>query len=353
VSPLRLMADILWRYLGPQSMPPLDYFDFRLFDPKLTEADRLAFVSEHEITRLNSALAPDPMLSLTGLIDSKILTELLLRGAGLPTSETVAVACSSPAPLPCQVLTGAEAVEHFLRQEGRLPLFGKPTGASLGVGAAVLARLEGDELVLGDGTRTPVRRFAAEVARDYPDGYLFQRIVVPHPKLAELIGPVIGTLRILSLRLKAGPAPLFAMLKMPGPGAMVDGALSGANAAAFVDTATGKILRAQLLTAPIGEDLTHGHVTNAPLTGAELPDYPQALALALDAHRLFPHQGVLGLDIMLSDRGPLINEINLNPLSSLVQQARGRGLFDESFKAKYREALAVNGVKLPVKGVRL
>jgi hypothetical protein len=353
LSTLRFALDILRRMVGPQKLTMFDYLDFWLQRPGLSEADRAAFVSESEITLLNRALRPDEDSSLSGLIKSKILTETLLRGAGIPTSQTVAVAQASRAPFPVPVLVGAAAIEAFLRDEGRLPLFGKPNGSSLGVGAASLMRLEGDDLVFGNGQRTPVARLAQEIARDYPDGFLFQKIVVPHPDLAALIGPVIGTLRVTSLWLKDGPAPLYTMLKMPGPGAMVDGQLSGSNGIALVDPATGRILRAQQVGRPLDEELTQNPITGATLPGAALPGFAEGLALALGTHRLFPGHGVLGSDVMLSATGPVINEVNLNPLSSLVQHARGCGLYDARNMAMYREAFAVQGVALPVRGVRL
>lgn len=353
VSPAVIGLEIVKATFGRQRMGPQDYFKFGLFRPGLSREERAQFVSDAEISRLNAALRPDDTRSVAGIINSKIMTELLLRGAGLPCTSTLAVARSRKLRLPFPTLVGADAIEEFLRAPGTLPVFGKPDVSSLGVGAASFLKLQGDSLLLGDGTSVPLRRMCEEIARDYPDGYLFQRVLVPHPELAKLLGPVVGTLRVLSLNLEQGPEPLFVMLKMPGPGAMVDGALSGSNGAALVDPATGQILRAQLLGQPIGQDLTHNHVTNAALQGSVLPDFHRAIELALDAHNLVPQLGVLGSDVILSDQGPLINEVNLNPLASLVQSARGKGLFDEAFKAKYRRALAVQGVKLPVKGVRL
>ncbi|MCU0826747.1 MAG: hypothetical protein MUE52_04930 [Tabrizicola sp.] len=330
-----------------------DYFKFGLFRTDISPAEKEAFVSEGEMTRINRALAAPAEMSLAGLLESKILTGLVLRAAGLPTSETVAVAIGRPVPLPFASLTGADAVERFLREEAPYPIFGKPDLSRQGIGGASLMKLDQDEIVLGNGTRVGIRALATEIARDYPDGYLFQGLLRPHPALAALIGPVIGTLRVVTLMQAEGPEALFLMLKLPGPGAMVDGGVSKVNGAAIVDAGTGRILRAQLLSRPITEPMTHGHVTGAPLVGAEVSDVNAAVALALQAHRLFPRQGVLGFDIMLTDAGPLINEINLNPGSSLAQSARGAGLMDAPTKERYRAAFAVHGVRLPLPGVRL
>jgi hypothetical protein len=353
VSPFRVAVDVVRRRISRQRMTSEDYFMLGLYRPELSEADRAAFVSEHEVSRLNGKLQPPLEHAVYGLMNSKLMTEVLLRGMGLPCATTVAVARATPAQLPCEVLVGPDAIEAFLRAENRFPLFGKPDGSSLGVGAASFLDRDGDMLLLGDGARVPVRRLALEIARDYPAGYLFQTLLRPHPELARLIGPTVGTLRVLSLRFAGGPAPLYVMLKLPGPGAMVDGALSGSNGAAILELETGQIRRAQLLSEPIGKDLLHSHVTGAALPGATLPDFAKAVELALDAHRLFPHLGVLGSDVILTDKGPVLNELNPNPLAGLVQKAMGRGLLNEAFKAKYREALAVNGVKLPIKGVRI
>ncbi|TAG13316.1 MAG: hypothetical protein EAZ40_14895, partial [Rhodobacterales bacterium] len=223
VSPFRIAADVVRRRISRQRLSAQDYFLLGLYRPELSEADRDAFVSEYEVSRLNRQLQPQLEHAVYGLMNSKLLTEMLLRGTGLPCATTVAVARATPARLPCEVLVGPEAIERFLRAVGRFPLFGKPDGSSLGVGAASFLDRDGDMLLLGDGTRVPVRRLAQEIARDYPTGYVFQTLLRPHPELARLIGPIVGTLRVLSLRFAGGPAPLYVMLKLPGPGAMVDG----------------------------------------------------------------------------------------------------------------------------------
>jgi hypothetical protein len=353
VSEIRLAFDILRRRLGRQKLSPDKFFKFGLERSGLSNSDRDAFITESEVTSLNAALRATGESSLPGLFDSKVLTELTLRGAGLPTSQTVAFARVMPARLPFPVLATSAAVAEFLRSYQRYPLFGKPDNAERGIGAASFLKLEGDDIILGNGIRANVKALSDEIVRDYPDGYVFQTLLRPHPDLEKLIGPIVGTLRIVTLKLRNGPEPLFVMLKMPGIGAMVDGGVSGSNAAAIVDPVTGKIRRAQLLSAPISEPLMHNHVTGAPVVGVRLPDFDAAMTLALDTHRIFKEQGLLGFDIILSDEGPVINEINLNPGASLMQCAQGHGQFDETFKAKYREALAVQGVKLPIKGVRL
>ncbi len=353
VSPVRIALEIIRRRLGRQKLHYQDYFLLGLHRPELSDDDRNAFVSESEASRLNSALAAPERHSYTGIASSKLLTELLLRGAGLPTSTTVAVARAGRVALPVKVLVGADEIDAFLRTDATFPLFGKPEDSSFGIGAASLIKREADAIVLGDGTRTSLRKLAEEIARDYPGGYLFQNLLKPHPEIARLLGPAVGTLRVLTLRLEEGPVPIYAMLKLPGPGAMVDGALSGANGAASVDLTTGAIRRAQLLSDPPGQDMVDGHVTGARLPGAVLPDFKAALELAQSVHRLFLHQGVIGSDVILSDNGPLLNEINFNPLAALVQKAMGHGLFTDAIKAKYRAALEVHGKTGPIRGVRL
>ena len=55
-------------------------------------------------------------------------------------------------------------------------------------------------------------------------------------------------------------------------------------------------------------------------------------------------RGMLGVDILLSDRGPLVNEVNQNPGHSAYQTAFARGLLNADFlptlraiRARFRE----------------
>ena len=82
-------------------------------------------------------------------------------------------------------------------------------------------------------------------------------------------------------------------------------------------------------------------VTGAQLAGAVLPDLPRALELALEVQQLLPSHGVLGIDIALTDEGPMLNEVNGNPHHSLYQRASARGLLNPDFRPLIDEALAV------------
>jgi Sugar-transfer associated ATP-grasp len=352
VSQFALAGEIIRRRVGRQKLTYNEYFQFGLYRPDLADTDRDAFASDTESMNVNNALRPQGPLALGGFFADKSLMDLVLRGAGLPRAETLAVSRATPAQLPYPVLMGADQIAAFLASKDRLPVFGKPVDGSRSIGAASFVALDGDRLVLGDGTQASLRALAEEIARDYPKGYIFQSLLRPHPEMERLTGPVVGTLRVVTLRTKAGPAPLYSVLKLPGPGAMVDGRASGKNGMALVDLATGTLVRAQLASAPAGTDQNDSLVTGAFLPGARLPDWDRAISLATDVHALFADAGLIGADIILSDKGPVITELNGNPLGSLYQRASGRGLFNPEFAARYREALLYHGAKLPLKGAR-
>ena len=44
-------------------------------------------------------------------------------------------------------------------------------------------------------------QLAQEIQRLFPDGFLFQDLMVPHPDLARIVGPVIATVRIVSIHM--------------------------------------------------------------------------------------------------------------------------------------------------------
>ena len=70
----------------------------------------------------------------------------------------------------------------------------------------------------------------------------------------------------------------------------------------------------------------------------------QVLDLAKQAHAMFAQHGAIGTDIVLSDRGPIINELNANPLHGVFQRASFTGLLSPAFRPLFLAALAEKGI---------
>jgi len=332
VAAWRIGLEAMRLSLGSRRLSGEDYFLHGAWRPGLTWAERRSFVGTLSSQALNTALQPPKTAEMQDRVRDKLTADRHFREAGLPLAEVRAVAAASDPGGGHRWLASPEAVLAYLREAGTLPCFGKPVHGSLGIGAV---RLEGwedhDRLRLGDGRTVAAGDLVAEIQQKYSEGFLFTEIVHPHPELTRLIGPVIGTLRVVTLDAGAGPEVLYAVLKTPAPGAMVDSAAGPLGGFASIDLASGRVLREQDRRQMGGQDIEANKTTGRTIAGETLPDFAAALDHARAAHSSLGEYGILGIDILLSDHGPLVNEANANPHHSVYQIAMARGVLNPDF----------------------
>lgn len=340
ITALRMALEIIALSRGPGRLASEDYFTQGAWCPGLTWAERKAFVGARVTRALNQSL--NPPVEATGVIPGhdKIAASNGFEAAGLPQPRTLAVAGGQAPGAGLRWLDGPAAILAFLREPGTLPCFGKPVFGTVGLGAASLEAIDGSRVLLGSGKWVEADALVQEIMRDHAQGYIFQELVRPHPSLAALIGPVIGTLRVVTVDAGSGPEPLYVVLKTPAPGGMVDSIAGPLGLFAAVDTVSGRVLRLQDRRQIGGTDLAVFPQTAAPVAGASLPDFSAALQIAVAAHASIAGQGLFGVDVLLSDRGPLLNEVNSNPQHALYQTAFARGLLNPDLLPKLRAVRA-------------
>jgi hypothetical protein len=322
-------------------MTPREYYEFALFRPTLTEDERRAYVSFSSQRKLNLRLSPASLRGLHGLCTDKVLCALVLAQAGIPTVPTLALFSTAMAVPTIPALTTPEALADWLLHEAPLPVFGKPVDGSLGVGGASILDRDGTDLVLGDGRRVAAHALAAEVARDYGGGWQVQPLLRLHPDVAQIAGTAVAMLRVVTLRDATGTAVLYALLRLPAKGAMIDtNQPHSPNGNVIVDLATGALGRAQSNWRMATTALEASPATGVPLAGRQLPFLPEACRLCETAHRLFPRHGVLGFDVALTPDGPVIGEVNSLPHHHNWQKAADRGLMNPDFAPRFAAAIA-------------
>lgn len=331
-SSLRIGLEAILLSLGRTKLTGEDYFLNGAWRPGLSWSERRSFVGKGANLGLNLALNPPLTPTTERLTKDKLAGDFHFRKAGLPVVPTKAVASASDLGHEHRRLATPEEVLDFLREPGAVPCFGKPVHGSTGLGAVWIQSWQGnDDLLLGDGRQVVARSLVAEIWAEHPDGFIFADIAHPHPQLARLIGPVIGTLRLVTVDEGTGPDVLYAVLKTPGPGATVDSLAGPIGGYAAVDVTTGAIFREQDRRQLGGIDLEKNAVTGAALSGQVLPDFQQALLLARAAHACLGDHGILGIDILLTDKGPVVNEANRNPHHSAYQIAAARGVLNKDY----------------------
>lgn len=346
ISTARLAFDIMRRQMGRQKLTAANYFHYGLHLGKFTNADRAQFIGDAATTVLNKAItAPD----VVAIWRNKITTALALEAAGLPTPPIRAVFQLTGQPSPYRTLSSIKTLTEYMSISASFPFFGKPIDGSEGRGAiSIVARDGADKVVLGDGRKVFAAQLAQEIADTYPHGYMFQDKLRQHPDLAALAGPVICSLRVFSVWVGGRFTPLYSNMRLPAPGAMTD--ITQTSSAA-IDLKDGRIRRTQDSRRLGGHSLDHSQVTGAALIGAQLPDWAQVMALSQAAHALFPAQGVLGIDIALTEDGPTIVELNSNPLHGGYHQTTDEGLLNPAFRKVFVAALAERGIARRQRGM--
>jgi hypothetical protein len=232
-------------------------------------------------------------------------------------------------------LATAEALADWLAKAANLPAFAKPLDGTMALGSVPLVAAGPGMVDIGNRV-VAVQDLAREVAELYPRGWLIQEQLRQPAGIEALIGPGIGTVRLVTLWEEAGPQVLYGVWRHPAPGTWVDAAIHGKPNVGCALDPEGRILKARLGDLLTGQEVTHSLVSpDLPLVGHQLEQWPAMTQVCRAAHRLFPGHALIGWDMAMTGRGPVISEVNSNPLHLSYQRAFGRGFLH----AEHRDRL--------------
>jgi hypothetical protein len=151
--------------------------------------------------------------------------------------------------------------------------------------------------------------------------YLIQECLENHPELRDL-SQGLTSLRITSCRNEQGRFEVTnATLKLTfTPGKAVDNFHQGGGVA-MVEVASGRVGPASDSWAnrPCVWHRVHP-ITNAPIEGRVLPCWRETVAAVERAHALFPDRFMVGFDVAITERGPVIIEGNVQSGCDMIQR---------------------------------
>lgn len=334
VSPLRQLREFTSLYLGPNKLASNEYYAAQLYRTELDKAAKRQFVGAKSNLALNTRLSPPEIARRSDFLRDKVLVSALLGQLGLSATQTQAVFSQSRGFGALRTLRTADEISAFLASDARYPVFGKPVSGSKSVGSALFQSFDPETKIvtLGNGRTANVYKLAEEIVRDYPRGFVFQTAVAQDPGVSALIGEALGCLRVVTAMEETGPRVLYAVWKIPAPDAMSDNFWQSGSMLGEVDTANGKVVQVRRGTGLKTEAVETHPTSGKPILGFEIPRWAEVQDLAKAAHAISPENGVLGWDIGLSDKGPVIIECNSNPFHTLYQLASGRGILNDEFK---------------------
>ncbi len=317
--------------LGEAKLTGDQYFAWRIYeDDRFTREQKAAFIGAARSRRINHVINDAEHILL--FVDNKMLFGATLTASGIPYPAPHAVFSKARLPRGLGWLSNAQEVAEFLRSTDVYPLFGKPIegNASRSAGVISIQRYdaETDCIIRHDETSVPVETFASEIEEYFSTGsYLFQERIFPHPDIEAACGSGLGTVRIVTVSEDRDIKPLYAAWKITATDAVADNFWRKGNLLAHVDIETGELQRVRTGGGFRFDEVETHPETGAQLLGWKLPDWEAAIETVRDAHSLVSGVGIIGFDLALSSRGPLIIEANTFPNHTLYQDASGKGVY--------------------------
>jgi hypothetical protein len=313
---VREIARLSW---GEGKLQAHEYFMYRLFDDsRFTPEAKKTFLGADRQAQLLSALQmPWPEIA-----HDKPTLIALLRGYDLPIPETQAMRhCNRSIP-GGRALRSGEDVARFLRTEASYPIFGKPTDSRCSLGVANLQRYDRttDHLVTRLGRQVPVAEFVEQVEQFAAGGYLFQTRLEPHPKIAELVGDQLSTVRMFVLVDDEGATLLRASWKIPSGESVADNFWRAGNMLGGIDVETGRIIRVLRRTASGTAAIDKHPKTGADFTGLVFPEWHEMRDVVMQAASAVSSCHFQGWDVALTDRGPVLVELEGDGGDPIMEQ---------------------------------
>jgi hypothetical protein len=143
--------------------------------------------------------------------------------------------------------------------------------------------------------------------------------------MAKVVPDVCPTLRIMTLMTGAGVEFLGMALRI-GSGRSATDNVAGGGLVAPVDLECGLLHHAICLNTGTPELVSAHPLTGASLSQIQIPDWPAIKALVTESAAKLNFLPCIGWDIGLTDKGPVVIEINTRPRCISVQSGATSGL---------------------------
>ena len=325
------------RYGSPK-LASQEYFYYRLWDPTLPMAEKRRFVGKVRQKLIHDAANVEAWRATAA---DKVVWHTLMAAGGLPIPHTIAVTQAGRSVPGATTAADRDEIVGLLRSADSYPLFTKPIAGrySLNVLSADAYDSDSDAVVLGEGAREEVGKIAAVLHEG--GGFLLQRRLLPHPVLAAQFGPRLWSVRLVVLLTPTGPNIHRAVAKIATGSNPADNFWRSGNMLGAIEEA-GRIVRVVRGTG-IDQHVNKLHPdTGAQIVGTEIPDWPCLVDVVRAAAPIFPGIRTQSWDVALTDRGPVLLEVNYGGDLNLGQLAHGKGALDEV----YAEHLRAGGSRL-------
>lgn len=327
-----------WEMLGlrvRRGLGPLVYFEQQLWRRDITAKEKLGCLSKKEY---NAVLAEHNPLRYRCIARHKVVETGWLKLFGIPSCDFLGVLHPNDGiDAKGNKLTDLDAMACMLEELSPLALCLKPVSATKGQGVRAVRIEQRDggcvacHIHDGGSAQTLRSYLEEEIAPAVGDGLILQRYIEQHPQLSAFNASSVNTIRLWVLQCGEEVKVRGAILRMGRAGEIVDNSSAG-GVLAPIDLATGRLGKVKTMT--VYPELLDEHPdTGARVCGQTLPFWPEILQLAKETVRVMPMLHFSGLDIAVTESGPIIVETNAHPSRVSARNFSGsmQDLLDCSF----------------------
>lgn len=154
------------------------------------------------------------------------------------------------------------------------------------------------------------------------NNYLLEELVVQHPEMASLSRKSVNTLRVMTANINNKTEIIFMCLRIGNGISYVDNFHQG-GMAVNIDIKNG-IICSNAIDKDLNKYEYHPH-SKKKFIGFAIPYFNEIKDLVINASKVVPEIQVVGWDIAITKKGPLIIEGNRRPGFDIVQVLSNRG----------------------------
>jgi hypothetical protein len=324
---LRLSANC-WLGMG-------EYYDLGLFDERYTQAERRRFGGWRLLTHFEKRLKNEAWQVFSY---DKVAFQIYAHAVGVPVPDTIAIITSQKRSTGIfQNISDRMSIANLLADASLYPLFVKPAASWYGRGARLAeSLLQGQGRVKMAGDQTLSLENLVDYCQELASsprykGCIIQRVLHPHRALVALAGDRVSGIRIGVAWGNASPEVYRAVLKVNRGDRITDNFDHGrsGNLLADVDVRSGKLKRVVCGVGLETASLEAHPVTGHTFADFVIPHWDSVVEVCLQLARAFPRMRLLGVDVAVTDPGPVVLEVNYPGDFDLLQIAAQRGVMAE------------------------
>lgn len=312
-----ILIEMFWLYLR-RSIGPNYYILAGMADKKMTWNEKCQHISNAQYHQALNVLNPIPYRKLT---NNKLIEKAFLQLAKIPTADFIGYyhplkgfdSNGNP-------LTSYAELESIMRSfKGDCICIKIPEGScGQGFFAGEVQWVEAgcDELVIKriyNTNTTTLKALLGEYKEIVErEGLIIEHYIQQTKSYAKFNYSSVNTVRVWVLQSKGGIEVIGAYFRIGRKGSIVDNSGAG-GIVCPVDHKTGVLAKGIFTSTPCRDNLSHHFDSLEPLYNVVLPRWEDVLDCSCETLRKLPFTHFAGLDICMTDSGPLVIEINTSP----------------------------------------